>query len=76
MPFIYEDYIDKESVCNAILKMYNYNEETRSTMGNAGRKFIQTHKYTLKDMVREFKKYINTTIENFSKREDYCVTKF
>ena len=43
-------------------------------MGNAGNgKFIQTHKYTLKDMVREFKKYINTTIENFSKREDYCV---
>ena len=27
VPFIYEDYIDKESVCNAILKMYNYNEE-------------------------------------------------
>lgn len=76
VPFIYEDYTNKESTSDAILEMYNYSEETRNEMGNAGRKFIKSNNYTSSDMIRDFKNYINTTIDNFSPRKDYTVTKF
>lgn len=75
VPFIYEDFVDKSKVANAILSIYKLDSEKRHSMGVLGRKHIIRNQYTSTDMVSRFVSYIDTTINNYKPRESYSVTK-
>lgn len=75
VPFLYEDFVDKSTIASAMISMYETKSDVRNEMGKLGREYIINNNYTSQDMISNFSTYINNTLENYTPRESYSITK-
>ena len=63
VPYIYEDRLNGEQVSSALMKMYEYGAEKRSSLGIAGRKHLEKN-YNYENYVRRWEEIMIETYEN------------
>jgi len=69
VPYIYEDRANKESVVNALKKVYNMSKEERKLLGMKGRSHVIKN-YNFDSYRRKWVKLIDNVIENHGSWEN------
>ena len=71
-PFLYEDFVDSDSLCDAMLTMTNKSDDEISKMGSIGREYVSSN-FSLNNMINGIKQGITKTLSNFKPQPTYRI---
>jgi len=75
VPYIYADYVKASDVTYALNEVLNLSVEERNMCGKCGREYLLNEGFTTKNMTNSIKKVVKDTIDNFTEKNTWRMTK-